>query len=66
MRWLPRGTHTWSKFLKPSEVAAHLRANGMEITRMSGMTYSPLAGTWSLNDRDLSVNYLLEARKPQF
>jgi 2-polyprenyl-6-hydroxyphenyl methylase/3-demethylubiquinone-9 3-methyltransferase len=57
MRWLPRGTHDWRKFVKPSELARGLDANGFRMTRLSGMTYDPIARTWSLS-RDLSVNYL--------
>ncbi len=63
LRWLPRGTHTWSKFLKPSEVHAHLRHNGMEVGEMTGMVMNPLTFKWEMNAKDVSVNYLLSARK---
>ena len=57
--WLPRGTHDWKKFLKPSEVARGLRAGGIETDDIVGVVYSPLSRQWSLNKRDLDVNYML-------
>ena len=64
LRWLPRGTHDWRKFLKPSELAGPLRAGGMDIAEMTGVSYDPLNDRWSLAPRDLGVNYMLVARKP--
>ncbi len=55
--WLPRGTHDWRKFLKPSELARHLRTAGFELRDLKGMSYNPFAQHWSLSN-DLSVNYL--------
>ena len=57
MRWLPRGTHTWQKFLRPSEVANFLRPHGFVIQDLSGMIYDPLHDAWRLG-RSLEVNYL--------
>lgn len=62
MRWLPAGTHDWRKFVKPSELARGLRANAVDITDISGMSYSLLKDTWSLST-DLDVNYLVSAVK---
>jgi 2-polyprenyl-6-hydroxyphenyl methylase / 3-demethylubiquinone-9 3-methyltransferase len=62
MRWLPRGTHDWRKFVKPSELAQPLRRAGLAIEQMTGVTYNPLADRWSLS-RDLDVNYMLVAKK---
>ena len=62
LRWLPRGTHDWRKFLKPSELARHLRAAGLEAREFKGMSYSPFTDRWSLSD-DLSVNYLGSASR---
>ena len=62
LRWLPRGTHDWRKFLRPSELAAHLRRAGMEIAEMTGVEYNPLTATWRLG-RDLDVNYMVFATK---
>src|SRR5437899_8570825 len=59
LRWLPRGTHDWKKFLKPSEVVRGLRAGGVEAEEIVGVVYSPLSRAWSLSKRDLDVNYML-------
>ena len=64
MRWLPRGTHTWSKFLKPSEVAGGMRRAGLVLEDLSGVSYNPIADQWSLGT-DTSVNYLMTAVKPE-
>ena len=59
--WLPRGTHDWRKFLKPSEVARALRAGDMDVREIVGVVYSPLSRAWSLSRTDLDVNYMLYA-----
>ena len=59
LRWLPRGTHDWRKFLKPSEVVRGLRSGGVETQEVVGVVYSPLSRAWSLNASDLDVNYML-------
>ena len=55
LRWLPRGTHDWRKFLKPSEVVRGLRMGGVEAQEIVGVVYSPLSRAWSLNARDLAA-----------
>ncbi|MGB0695311.1 MAG: bifunctional 2-polyprenyl-6-hydroxyphenol methylase/3-demethylubiquinol 3-O-methyltransferase UbiG [Rhodospirillaceae bacterium] len=62
LRWLPPGTHDWRKFVKPSEMIAHLRAAGMSVKDLRGMTFTPVSGAWSIT-RDVSVNYMLWAEK---
>jgi len=62
LRWLPKGTHDWRKFVRPADFAACLRAGGLTVEAMTGMTFNPISGTWSLS-RDLDVNYLIAARK---
>jgi 2-polyprenyl-6-hydroxyphenyl methylase/3-demethylubiquinone-9 3-methyltransferase len=64
LRWLPRGTHDWRKFLKPSEAVRGLRAGGVETQEIVGVVFSPLSRAWSLNKRDLDVNYMLYGLKP--
>jgi 2-polyprenyl-6-hydroxyphenyl methylase / 3-demethylubiquinone-9 3-methyltransferase len=63
LRWLPRGTHQWDKFLRPSELAHGLRPEGLMVREVAGLTYHPIGDRWSLS-RDLDVNYLLFAQKP--
>ena len=60
--WLPRGTHDWRRFLRPSELAALLRDGGVEIAEITGVAYNPLTAAWRL-DRDLDVNYMVFAVK---
>lgn len=55
--WLPKGTHTYEKFLKPSELDAAFRASGLALSDLKGFIYNPLKDSWSLGD-DLSVNYI--------
>ncbi|HYM04082.1 MAG TPA: bifunctional 2-polyprenyl-6-hydroxyphenol methylase/3-demethylubiquinol 3-O-methyltransferase UbiG [Stellaceae bacterium] len=62
MRWLPRGTHHWTKFMRPSELANGLRPHGLAVTQLAGITYDPFADRWTLS-RDVDVNYLLFAEK---
>jgi len=63
MGWLPRGTHDWKKFIKPSEIAAHLRQANIHISELTGITYSPFQDEWALNANDLGVNYMIVAQK---
>ena len=62
LRWLPRGTHDWRLFLKPSEFCALLRGQNFTIADMKGLTYNILFDEWFLSD-DLNVNYMLFAKK---
>ncbi|MAF94918.1 MAG: bifunctional 3-demethylubiquinol 3-O-methyltransferase/2-polyprenyl-6-hydroxyphenol methylase [Rhodospirillaceae bacterium] len=62
LRWLPRGTHDWRKFVRPSELAAGLRSGGVDITGLKGMSYDPIGDEWRLSG-DLAVNYLAFAVK---
>ncbi len=64
LRWLPRGTHDWRRFVRPSELAAGLRRANMTVTQFAGVVYNPLSGRWSLDEQDLDVNYMLVAVKP--
>lgn len=61
---LPRGTHAFEKFIKPSELVGFARAGGLELIEMQGMTYNPLTRQYRLVADDVSVNYLVCARKP--
>jgi 2-polyprenyl-6-hydroxyphenyl methylase/3-demethylubiquinone-9 3-methyltransferase len=60
---LPRGTHDWSRFLKPSELAGFARQAGLDVQEVMGMTYNPFTKVYRL-ERDTDVNYLLACRKP--
>jgi 2-polyprenyl-6-hydroxyphenyl methylase/3-demethylubiquinone-9 3-methyltransferase len=62
MRWLPRGTHDWRRFLRPSEFVLGLRRVGLSPVQLKGLRYQLAGGEWTLSD-DLSVNYLVTATK---
>ena len=63
LRWLPHGTHDWRRFVRPSELAAGLRKANMTVTEFAGVVYNPLTDRWSIDARDLDVNYMLVANK---
>lgn len=63
LRLLPRGTHEWSKFIKPSEMTAFLRTAGLQVNDLTGMTYNPITRVYRLG-RDVDVNYLMHATLP--
>ena len=64
LRWLPYGTHDWRMFFKPSELCTLLRTQEFAIADMKGLTYNILFDDWFLT-KDLSVNYMLFAKKIQ-
>lgn len=64
MRWLPKGTHEWSRFITPAELSEMASASGLNPVDARGMVFNPLTWNWSLSDRDLSVNYAIAARRP--
>jgi 2-polyprenyl-6-hydroxyphenyl methylase/3-demethylubiquinone-9 3-methyltransferase len=61
LRWLPRGTHRWNKFVAPAELARHFHRNRLEVTEQAGVVYSQLADRWSLSS-DMDVNYMVIAQ----
>jgi 2-polyprenyl-6-hydroxyphenyl methylase/3-demethylubiquinone-9 3-methyltransferase len=63
LRWLPRGTHDWRRFMKPEELEAGLDRAGLATTDRTGVCYAPLADEWRLCD-DLGVNYMVAAVRP--
>ncbi|WP_265501850.1 bifunctional 2-polyprenyl-6-hydroxyphenol methylase/3-demethylubiquinol 3-O-methyltransferase UbiG [Paracoccus beibuensis] len=63
MRWLPRGTHDWARFITPDELAAKAENAGLVVADRRGMIFNPITFGWRLSDRDLSVNYILTTRR---
>jgi 2-polyprenyl-6-hydroxyphenyl methylase / 3-demethylubiquinone-9 3-methyltransferase len=55
------GTHTWSKFIQPQEIARATLSNGLKVADVSGMIYNPVSGAWTLNTLDIDVNYIVHA-----
>ena len=62
LRWVPRGTHDWRKFVRPSEVASALRPHGVDVLETAGLRYDPFSDRWTLS-RDLDVNYMVVAAR---
>lgn len=64
LRWLPRGTHDWRRFITPEELFALIAAAGLDPVDRKGMVYNPLRRSWSISDRDLAMNYVTTSRRP--
>ena len=62
LRWLPRGTHEWEKFIKPDELKNWLEENHTHVKAESGVTYHPLANEWR-KAKDMDVNYMVVAQR---
>ncbi|AQU82398.1 MAG: bifunctional 2-polyprenyl-6-hydroxyphenol methylase/3-demethylubiquinol 3-O-methyltransferase UbiG [Halomonas sp.] len=63
LKLLPRGTHDYAKFIRPSEMACWARASGLEVREQTGLTYNPLTRRYRLVAHDVSVNYMMYCRK---
>jgi len=61
LKMLPKGTHDWGRFIKPSELARMVRDAGLSSGKLTGMSYNPFTKIYRLNE-DVSVNYILETR----
>ena len=61
---LPKGTHDYGKFIRPSELGAWVRAAGLQLESMTGLLYNPITKRYRLDPRDVSVNYMVRAVKP--
>ncbi|MBN7783460.1 bifunctional 2-polyprenyl-6-hydroxyphenol methylase/3-demethylubiquinol 3-O-methyltransferase UbiG [Ponticoccus gilvus] len=64
MRWLPKGTHEWSKFITPDELYDLMTRAGLTPVDRKGYVFNPVSWKWSISDRDLSVNYVTAALAP--
>jgi 2-polyprenyl-6-hydroxyphenyl methylase / 3-demethylubiquinone-9 3-methyltransferase len=64
MRWLPKGTHDWKKFITPNELFALISNAGLKPVDRKGFVFNPILWSWSISDRDLSVNYVTASVRP--
>ncbi|WP_299746494.1 bifunctional 2-polyprenyl-6-hydroxyphenol methylase/3-demethylubiquinol 3-O-methyltransferase UbiG [uncultured Tateyamaria sp.] len=64
MRWLPKGTHEWNKFITPDELFDLMRNAGLDPVDRKGFIFNPLTWGWKLSDTDLSVNYVTASINP--
>ncbi len=65
LKWLPKGTHEWTRFLKPDELYACIREAGLEPIDRKGFVFNPFRGSWKVSETDLQVNYVTTSRKPR-
>ncbi len=63
MRWLPKGTHEWSKFITPDELYDLIETAGLSTVDRKGFVFNPITWSWSISARDLSVNYVTASVK---
>jgi 2-polyprenyl-6-hydroxyphenyl methylase/3-demethylubiquinone-9 3-methyltransferase len=63
LRWLPRGTHSYEKLVRPDELASALEANGLSLRAETGVVYNPLRDEWCVST-DMDVNYMISAERP--
>jgi 2-polyprenyl-6-hydroxyphenyl methylase/3-demethylubiquinone-9 3-methyltransferase len=61
LRWLPRGTHDWRRFMRPSELARALRSHGLDMEELAGVSYNPIGDSFAIS-RDCGVYYMAVAR----
>ena len=65
MRWLPKGTHDWAKFITPDELGELLKVAGFDPVDRKGFVFNPVLWSWSISQKDLSVNYVTAStRRP--
>lgn len=63
LKLLPKGTHEFNKFIRPSELETHCQSAGINVTEITGLTYNPLTKVYKL-EKDIDVNYMMQAKKP--
>ena len=64
LKLLPRGTHDYGKLIKPAELASWIREAGLQLKHMTGLLYNPVTQHYRLDEKDVSVNYMVHASKP--
>jgi 2-polyprenyl-6-hydroxyphenyl methylase/3-demethylubiquinone-9 3-methyltransferase len=64
MRWLPKGTHEWSKFITPDELYDLIERAGLRAVDRKGFVFNPITWQWKISHKDLSVNYVTSSLKP--
>ena len=65
LRLLPKGTHDYAKFIRPSELMRWTRATGLDTVDMTGLTYNPLTDVYKLDPRDVDVNYMVATQRSE-
>ena len=63
LRLLPKGTHQYKKFIRPSELSSWCRLAGLQVDELLGVTYNPINKLFQLSQTDVSINYMIRASK---
>ena len=63
LRWLPRGTHEWDKFIKPEELEMMFEQSNLINIDKKGFVFNPISWDWSISNSDLSVNYVVACKR---
>jgi len=63
LRWLPKGTHDWRKFITPDELTGMIASAGLNPVDRKGFVFNPFSWRWTISDRNLSVNYVTASVK---
>ena len=63
LRWLPKGTHEWDKFIKPEELEMMLEKSNLINIDKKGFVFNPISWDWSISNSDLSVNYVVACKR---
>ena len=63
LRWLPKGTHEWDKFIKPEELEVMLEKSNLINIDKKGFVFNPISWDWSISNSDLSVNYVVACKR---
>lgn len=66
LKLVPEGTHSFNRFIRPSELCRWTRATGLITGEMTGLTYNPLTRQYALNPKDVDVNYMIACSKPEY
>lgn len=65
LQWVPRGTHDYQKFIRPSELACWGRNSGLQLQTLAGIVYNPFTATFAINKKDADCNYIMHFKRPQ-
>ncbi len=65
LKWLPKGTHEFQKFIRPSELAFWLRQSGLRLNTLVGMVFNPFTQSFSINSKDVDCNYIVHCVRPK-
>ena len=63
MKWLPKKTHEWNKFIKPEELSNYIKQSNLTVVDKKGFVFNFLNWKWNISNQDLSVNFVISSIK---